>query len=244
MSNTKFNYEKNDSIEEQFMWLLRFATVKKIKDFLTKIPTIDLHYPTPNLTTPITSAIDRGDPQILSFLLEKNSTNLDGTVTQPWGRTALMYASFVSRNPEILQILLKKGADPQKMDTRSWTCLQYAIVGERSKNVTFLLDAGVCINQRDAQGRTPLMISVYRSNLDILSILLDREADVNTRDDMGFTALQIAILCRKRDAAIMLIERGSDMSVVTPLTKASIGELCRTCMPKILRCLEPETSQE
>lgn len=85
---------------------------------------------------------------------------------------------------------------------------------------------------------------VYRSNLDILSILLDREADVNTRDDMGFTALQIAILCRKRDAAIMLIERGSDMSVVTPLTKASIGELCRTCMPKILRCLEPETSQE
>ena len=80
-------------------------------------PTIDLHYPTPNLTTPITSAIDRGDPQILSFLLEKNSTNLDGTVTQPWGRTALMYASFISRNPEILQILLKKGADPQKMDT-------------------------------------------------------------------------------------------------------------------------------
>lgn len=61
MSNTKFNYEKNgkiisnikiflnylrlcinnlrftDSIEEQFMWLLRFATVKKIKDFLTKM---------------------------------------------------------------------------------------------------------------------------------------------------------------------------------------------------------------
>lgn len=26
-----------DSIEEQFMWLLRFATVKKIKDFLTKM---------------------------------------------------------------------------------------------------------------------------------------------------------------------------------------------------------------
>lgn len=120
MSNTKFNYEKNDSIEEQFMWLLRFATVKKIKDFLTKIPTIDLHYPTPNLTTPITSAIDRGDPQILSFLLEKNSTNLDGTVTQPWGRTALMYASFVSRNPEILQILLKKVEAGLVFSMQSW----------------------------------------------------------------------------------------------------------------------------
>lgn len=31
------NLHFTDSIEEQFMWLLRFATVKKIKDFLTKM---------------------------------------------------------------------------------------------------------------------------------------------------------------------------------------------------------------
>ncbi|OAD56532.1 hypothetical protein WN48_03219 [Eufriesea mexicana] len=222
------------------MWLLRFATVKKIKDFLTKIPSIDLHYPTPSLRTPVTSAIDRGDPQILFFLLEKSSTNLDDTTTQPCGKTALMYASFVSRHPEILQTLLKKDADLRKVDIRGWTCLQYAIVGERPKNVKFLLDSGALVDQRDAQGRTPLMISVYRSNLDVLSILLDYKADVNLRDSFGLTALQIAILWRKRDAAIVLIERGSDMSVVTPSTRASIGELCRTTMPNILRCLEPQ----
>ncbi|XP_050593932.1 putative ankyrin repeat protein RF_0381 [Bombus affinis] len=240
MLNTEFNRQINDSVEEQFIWLLRFATVRRIKDFLTKILSIDLHYPTPNLKTPITSAIDRGDVQILSFLLEKNSTDLDNTTTQPWARTALMYASYVSRNPEILQILLKKGADPGKVDIRGWTCLQYAIVAERSKNVIFLLDYGVSINQKDVQGRTPLMISVYSSNVDILSILLDHGADVNIRDNMGFIALQIAILWRKRDAAIILIERGSDMSVVTPSTKATIGQLCRTSMPNILRCLEPK----
>lgn len=55
MSNAKFNYEKNGKIilkhflityinnsrftdsTEKFMWLLKFATVKKIKDFLTKM---------------------------------------------------------------------------------------------------------------------------------------------------------------------------------------------------------------
>lgn len=46
---------------------------------------------------------------------------------------------------------------------RGWTCLQYAIVAERSKNVTFLLDHGVSINQKDVQGRTPLMISGERN---------------------------------------------------------------------------------
>lgn len=75
-----------------------------------------LHYPKPNLKTPLTAAIDRGDPQILALLLEKNSTNLDETVTQPCGRTALMYASFASRDPEMLQVLLKKGANLQKTD--------------------------------------------------------------------------------------------------------------------------------
>ncbi|KAF3430664.1 hypothetical protein E2986_09139 [Frieseomelitta varia] len=255
MLNTKLNRQFIDSVEEQFIWLLRFATVRKIKDFLTKVLSIDLHYPTPNLKTPITAAIDRGDLQILSFLLERNSTGLDNAVTQPWGRTALMYASYVSKNPELLQVLLKKGADLQKVDIRGWSCLQYAIVGERPTNVKFLLDSGVYINQKDAQGRTPLMISVrnlsikrsfgiicpvYRSNFHILSILLDHGADVNVRDNRSFTALQIAIFWRKRDAAITLIERGSDVSVVTPITKATIGELCRTSMPNILRCLEPK----
>ncbi|XP_076759822.1 uncharacterized protein LOC143428661 [Xylocopa sonorina] len=239
MLDTKYNCEGNDSVEEQFMWLVRFASVKKIRDFFIKISSIELHYPTPNLKTPLTSAIDRGDPQILSLLLEKNSTNMDETTTQPWRRTALMYASYVSRNPEMLRTLLKKGADDRKVDIRGWTCLQYAIVGERPRNVEFLLDSGSPIDQKDSRGQTPLMVSVYRSNLDILSLLLDRGADIHARDNAGLTALQIAILWRKRDAAIVLIERGSDTSVVTPLTNASIGELCKTCMPNVLRCLEP-----
>ena len=85
-----------------------------------------------------------------------------------------------------------------------------------------------------------IICPVYRSNFHILSILLDHGADVNVRDSRSFTALQIAIFWRKRDAAITLIERGSDVSVVTPITKATIGELCRTSMPNILRCLEPK----
>lgn len=82
---------------------------------------------------------------------------------------------------------------------------------------------------------------MYFSNLDILSLLLDHGAAVDARDNLGFTALQVAILSRKRDAVVVLIERGSDTSVVTPKTGASIGELCRTCMPNILRCIEPKS---
>ncbi|XP_076295567.1 uncharacterized protein LOC143216424 [Lasioglossum baleicum] len=240
--------DRHDSVEEEFMWLLKFARFKKIRDFLSKNRSIDLRYPTEDLKTPLMAAIDRNDPQILSLLLETNSADLDQTITQPCGRTALMYAAYVSRDPEVLQVLLKKGANLQKTDikvilwcSRGWTCLQYAIVGERFKNVTLLLDSGAAINQRDLQGRTPLMTSLYLSTLDILMLLLDRRAEINITDYNGLTALQLAILSRKRDAAVILMERGSDRGVLTPKTKASIGELCKTSMPKVLRCIEPKS---
>ncbi|XP_076376794.1 uncharacterized protein LOC143259244 [Megalopta genalis] len=240
MTSAELEGTRHDPEEEQFIRMLKFAKFKKIKEFLSKNRSIDLRYPTENLKTPLIAAIDRGDPQILSLLLEKNSADLDETITQPCGRTALMYASYASRDPEMLQVLLKKGADLRKTDIRGWTCLRYAIVGERSKNVSLLLDSGVPINQRDSQGRTALMTSVYLSNLNILMLLLDRGAEVNSSDDNGLTALQLAILSRKRDAAIALMERGSDTSVLTPKTKASIGELSRTAMPRVLRCIEPK----
>ncbi|XP_076651408.1 uncharacterized protein LOC143358281 [Halictus rubicundus] len=223
------------------MWLLEFARFQKIRDFLLKTRPIDLRYTTEDLKTPLIATIDHNDPRILSLLLEKNSADLDETITQPCGRTALMYAAYVSRDPEVLQVLLKKGADLQKTDIRGWTCLQYAIVGERLKNVTLLLDSGAAINQRDSQGRTPLMTSVYLSNLDMLMLLLDHRAEINATDNNGLTALQLAILSRKRDAAVILMEKGSDRGVLTPKTKASIGELCKTSMPKVLRCIEPKS---
>lgn len=71
--------------------------------------------------------------------------------------------------------------------------------------------------------------------------MLDRGAEIDTKDNAGLTALQLAILSRRRDAAIVLMERGSDKSVVTPKTKASIPELCRTSMPRILRSIELES---
>ncbi|XP_078053794.1 uncharacterized protein LOC144479142 [Augochlora pura] len=240
MASAEVEEARHDPEEEQFIRMLMFAKFKRIREFLSKNRSIDLRYPTENLKTPLIAAIDRADPQILSLLLEKNSADLDETLTQPCGRTALMYAAYSSRDPEVLQVLLKKGADLRKTDIRGWTSLQYAIVGERSKNVSTLLDAGVPINQRDFQGRTPLMTSVYLSNLNILTLLLDRGADINASDNNGLTALQLAILSRKRDAAIALMERGSDMSVFTPKTKASIGELSRTAMPSVLRCIEPK----
>ena len=77
---------------------------------------MDLHYPNENLSTPLTTTIERSDPVILSMLIDKLPTNLDLTLTQPCGKTALMHAAFRTGDPEVLQVLIKKGADRDKTD--------------------------------------------------------------------------------------------------------------------------------
>ncbi|KAG7191120.1 hypothetical protein KM043_007152 [Ampulex compressa] len=199
---------------------------------------MNLHYPTSNLKTPLTTAIDRGDPQIVALLLDKISTNLEDTLTQPFKRTILMYASYNVRRPEILQLLLKKGADIQKNDVRGWSSLHYAVAGEQLKNVILLLDNGAQIDVQDFEGRSPIMTSVYLSNFDIFMLLLQRGANVDVCDKIGFTALQLAILWRKREVAVVLIEKGCNMRVRTPLSNVSIGQLCKTAMPNIFRSIQ------
>ncbi|KAK2575937.1 hypothetical protein KPH14_007299 [Odynerus spinipes] len=230
------------TVEEELMRLLGFANIKKIRDFLSKTSSqsINMHHPTFHLKTPLLEAIRRGDVSILALLIEKIPVCLDDTTTQPYGKTALMTAAYSSRNPEILQLLVKKGADIKKLDGRGWSCLQYAVVGERAKNVKVLLDFGMDVDIRDFNDRTPLMISVLYSNLDVLSLLLNRGADITARDKRGFTGLQLAVLRKKRDAAIILIKKGSDVSSPIPLTRHSLRELSNTTLPRLLPSVQYE----
>ncbi|XP_015173289.1 PREDICTED: ankyrin repeat domain-containing protein 7-like isoform X3 [Polistes dominula] len=228
------------TIEEELIRIIGFASFKEINDFISKISShsINLHYPTFDLKTPLLEVVRREDVQILALLLDKIPVSLDDTTTQPCGKTVLMSAAYTSRNTEILQLLLKKGANPNKLDVRNWSCLQYAIVGERIKNVEILLDIGLDINARDCDDRTPLMIAVILSNLEIISLLLNRGADFTVQDRTGFTALQLAILRKKRDAAIILIEKGSNVYLPTPLTKISLKQLSEITLTKLLPSIQ------
>ncbi|KAL7302498.1 hypothetical protein TKK_0005141 [Trichogramma kaykai] len=220
--------EFSNAPEEVLVRLLRFSGVRKICDFLTSHPTLDLHYPKENLSTPLTSAIERSDPLILAMLIDKIPVDLDDTLTQPCGKTALMHAAYCTDDPEVLQVLIRKGADPSKTDMHGWNCLFYAIIGRRSKNVIGLLrDKTISIESRDDEGRTPLMISVYLSSYEIFEQLIEMGADVDAIDRHGLSVLHIAILKRSRDCVIALAR----LSRRTTKTLELARELLRDLLP-------------
>jgi hypothetical protein len=72
----------------------------------------------------LTSAVVGGDTKVIAMLVahgaDVNSTNFSSSVVH--------IAAGFSRKPEVLQYLLDAGAQPNVMDSRGWTALDWASV--------------------------------------------------------------------------------------------------------------------
>src|SRR4029079_13866302 len=127
------------------------------------------------------------------------------------GQTALMWAS-ARRHPEMMQLLISKGADvnaistdrdyqrhvtaegrPKSLDSGGLTPLLYAARENCGACVDVLLRSKTDINLPDPDGVSPLLLSIMNSNWDIAKQLIAAGADINQWDIYGesplFTAL-------------------------------------------------------
>jgi ankyrin repeat protein len=111
------------------------------------------------------------------------------------GTTALMASSHYSKNPNIIRILLKAGANVNARDENNVTPLMCAVSPmsfKSSEKVSLLIEAGAEINSRDKNGRTALMYEAsYSPEFTILDFLLKAGADPNIRTRKGESALSL-----------------------------------------------------
>jgi ankyrin repeat protein len=113
-------------------------------------------------------------------------------------RTALhvVVADTPSRfEPEIMQALIKAGANVNARSGEKKTPLHIAVSAGNTHATEGLIQAGADVNAKDGDGETPLILAVLEagsSRLELASMLLRARADVNVKDSKGRTALQIA----------------------------------------------------
>ncbi len=115
--------------------------------------------------------------------------------------------------PEVVQELLKMGANPNKVNNLGETPLVTVLFAGCSNLGTeeILIEAGTDPNKADNKGYTPLMWSLEKKNaITLVNLLLDKKADINAQDKRGRTALMQA-----SDTSIinLLISRGAQINI-------------------------------
>jgi len=134
------------------------------------------------------------------------------------GQTPLMWAS-ARRHPEMMELLISKGADlnaastdrnyqrhiqaegrPKSLDSGGLTPLLYAARENCLACVDVLLKHNVDINLPDPDSVSPLMVAIMNANWDVAKRLIEAGADVNQWDIYGETPLFTAVgLHTRRD---------------------------------------------
>ena len=131
-------------------------------------------------------AADRGHLEVVKILL---ALNLDVNARNAFGTTPL--SESLSRQPDIMQLLLDRGADVQR-SAGFWFPLHHAVHTGSPEIVQMLLDRNTEVDVRDDQGWTPLITASYCGSVDLVQLLLDHGADPHARDNSGLTALDFS----------------------------------------------------
>jgi uncharacterized protein len=161
----------------------------------------------------LAEAIARNDAATVQALVPKVNVNDAGLM----GVTPLLLATRqlreTPRQHEILRMLLRAKADPNKGAQYE---LPFEIVIQESgaaglEPVKMMLDAGANPNAKTSFGDPIWWAAIGKSsNLETLSLLLDRGADINAMGKDESTVLIDAANVRNWPAVLLLLQRGAD----------------------------------
>lgn len=114
--------------------------------------------------------------------------------------TALIFASTFAVNDEMVELLLKNGANPNIANSDMVYPLHLASSQSNAFKVQLLLDHGAFINVRDKQGKSVLHYAARNEHSSkVLRVLLqnsDMLININAKDLAGNTPLHVAVNCK------------------------------------------------
>jgi len=170
--------------------------------------------------SPVADAVEHGDATGVRKLIDQHA---DVNAPQADGATALHWAVFQS-NKEVVDLLLKAGANPKAANREGATPLWLASINGDAAIIDSLIKAGADANEKLPLGRSPLMAAARTGNLDAIKVLLDHGAQVNAKETLrGTTPLMWAADEGHAAAIALLIERGADIKAKSDLVERSRG---------------------
>jgi uncharacterized protein len=152
--------------------------------------------------SPIAAASYAGNDVIVEALLARGA---DERAPDETGKPPIIYAVAGARL-DIVKRLLARNIDINARYSNDLTLLMWASGPDEKapeaqavRVVSYLLDAGVHIDDRDDRGRTALMIAAEGGHEEIANLLMARGADASLKDKAGKRAADLTRLSSLRE---------------------------------------------
>lgn len=154
---------------------------------------------------PLHDAVRREDVEIVDRLLDSGLSLAD---TDAHGSTPLHIAA--TRRPEMVELLLLKGADKDVFDNVCRTPLYLAVDKGNVVAALALLAAGADVTLRCCRTKAPVMhVAAEKGHVEILRAVIEHGADVDAVDANQCTALHHAALNDEAEAIDVLVGAGA-----------------------------------
>ncbi|KAI8914301.1 ankyrin repeat-containing domain protein [Gorgonomyces haynaldii] len=167
-------------------------------------------------TAAFLKAITTGDVNKATAIIKESRQDISLEARDKSGKTLLMLAAQAGF-ADIVQILLKNGADVSATTQSGKTALSFAIsMGSLKSAEAILKHDPQQASIADIGGSTPLMWAAENANLKhgvaIIGLLVQHGADVNHVDPRGYTAFdRLCSTCGNVKAATLLVEQGANI---------------------------------
>ena len=147
------------------------------------------------------------DVEICELLLEYGC---DGNIADDNGETPLHQLAW---GPDIMKMLLDKGAHVGALDRENRTPLHAASYQGHPSSIELLIHHGADINSTDNHGWTPLHFAAAGENYDALEVLIQNGSGIEAVDKTGRTALHLAAGIGCLSSVKLLIGHGSNINL-------------------------------
>ncbi|KAJ7256360.1 ankyrin repeat-containing domain protein [Mycena rebaudengoi] len=117
-----------------------------------------------------------------------------------------------SWRPEIVQMLLQKGAHVNAKGGKYGSALQAASKAGHMEIACILLENGADVHARGGKFGTALSAAVAHNHMDMVRLLLNNGADINSSDAMYGSALQTACSRGHMELVEFLLRKGADIN--------------------------------
>ncbi|CAH1153955.1 unnamed protein product [Phaedon cochleariae] len=160
--------------------------------------------------TPLLRSVDINSTELFFYFIENGAD-----VNAKSGETTPLHCAVIKQNFEIVEELLKRGANIHDKNDEGGTALHWAAFKGTVKILNNLLEKGAKVNDQDIYGDTPLHWAAEQGHLDCLKILVDSGGDVDIQNKKGQNILDIAFSF-KRDEIIRYLH---DRPIIEKLRK-------------------------